>query len=60
MASLNSDACGRRIVTNREHSKQTEAEAVDWIYIAIATAIIVALILAATIGHHVVSLEVRP
>lgn len=47
-------------MTNREHSKQTEAEAVDWIYIAIATAIIVALILAATIGHHVVSLEVRP
>lgn len=47
-------------MTNPEHSKQTEQEAMDWLYVAIATAIIVALILAATVGHHVVSLGVLP
>lgn len=46
-------------MNNQEHSKQTEREAVDWLYVAIATAIIVALILAATMGHHVVSLGVQ-
>jgi len=47
-------------VTNTEHSEQTEHEAVDWLYVAIATAIIVALILAAIMGHHLVSLGVQP
>jgi len=47
-------------MTNQEHSKQTEREALDWVYVAIATAIIVALILAAVGGHHVVSLGVQP
>lgn len=47
-------------MTNTEHSKQTEQEAVDWLYVSIATAIIVTLILAATVGHHVVSLGVQP
>lgn len=46
-------------MNNQEHSKQTESEAVDWLYVVIATAIIVALILAATVGHHVVSLGVQ-
>lgn len=46
-------------MNNQEHSKQTEGEALDWLYVAIATAIIVTLILAAIMGHHIVSLGVK-
>lgn len=46
-------------MTDEERAKQLEQETVDWLYVAIATAIIVALILAATVGHHVVSLGVQ-
>ena len=47
-------------MNNQEHSKQTEQEATDWVYVTVATALIVTLILAATVGHHVVSLGVQP
>lgn len=46
-------------MNNPKHSKPTEHEALDWAYVAIATAIIVALILAAIMGHHIVSLGVK-
>lgn len=48
------------MMTDEQHSRQTEHEAVDWLYIMLGTAIILSLVLGAVIGHHIVSLGVTP
>lgn len=36
-------------------TKQLQAEALDWLQIAVGTALIAALVLAAVVGHHFTS-----
>jgi len=47
-------------MTPDPHTKQTEAEAIDWLYCCIAGVLLGALMAASVVGHHLVSIGITP
>jgi len=47
-------------MNHEQHSRQTEREGMDWLYTCLGVAVIVGLVLAATVGHAMVSAGITP